>query len=134
MISVKKNILEFIGFLTLSSLVLILKKSTMIEKVENYMDKSLVLRYLQLVFTYFSPLTLIVTTAVTVWLIKYNRKRARLVHLIEKIPGPPALPFIGALLLLLLLYRFLMNKLVRLFSGNAIEINVEHDGKLTEHL
>lgn len=70
----------------------------MIEKVENYMDRSLVLRYLQLVFTYFSPLTLIVSTIVTVWLINYNRKRARLVNLIEKIPGPPALPFIGVLL------------------------------------
>lgn len=69
----------------------------MIEKVESYMDRSMLLRYLQIVFTYFSPVTLIVTTVLTLWLLNYNRKRARLVHLIEKIPGPPALPFIGEL-------------------------------------
>ena len=67
----------------------------MIEKVENYMDRSLILRYFQIVFTYFSPLTLILTSVLTIWLLNYNRKRSRLVRLIEKIPGPPALPFIG---------------------------------------
>lgn len=67
----------------------------MIEKVENYMDRSMLLRYLQTVFTYFSPVTLIITAVLTLWRLNYNRKRARLVHLIEKIPGPPALPFIG---------------------------------------
>ena len=67
----------------------------MLEKVENYVDSRAVLRVLQKVFTYFSPITLIFTTLITMWIINYNRKRARMVHLIEKIPGPPALPFIG---------------------------------------
>nr|CAD7395962.1 unnamed protein product [Timema cristinae] len=38
-------------------------------------------------------------------LMVYNKRRARLVSLINRIPGPPALPFIG----------------------NTIELNVEHD-------
>lgn len=67
----------------------------MLEKVENYVDSSFILRNLQIVFNYFSPLTLIVTTLITIWIVNYNRKRARMVNLIEKIPGPPALPFIG---------------------------------------
>lgn len=67
----------------------------MLEKVENYVDSSFILRNLQIVFSYFSPLTLIVTTLITLWIVNYNRKRARMVNLIEKIPGPPALPFIG---------------------------------------
>nr|CAD7452349.1 unnamed protein product [Timema tahoe] len=41
-------------------------------------------------------------------LMVYNKRRARLVSLINRIPGPPALPFIG----------------------NTIELNVEHDGKV----
>nr|CAD7569215.1 unnamed protein product [Timema californicum] len=41
-------------------------------------------------------------------LMVYNKRRARLVSLINRIPGPPALPFIG----------------------NTIELNVEHDGEL----
>lgn len=67
----------------------------MLEKVENFVDSRLVLRVFQKVFTYFSPITLIFTTLLTIWIINYNRKRARMVRLIEKIPGPPALPFIG---------------------------------------
>lgn len=67
----------------------------MLEKVENYVDGSVIMRVLQKVFTYFSPITLIFLTLITMWIINYNKKRARLVKLIEKIPGPPALPFIG---------------------------------------
>ena len=65
------------------------------EKVENYVENSLILRLCQKVFTYFSPLTIIFATIITIWVLNYNRKRARMVRLIEKIPGPPALPFIG---------------------------------------
>lgn len=61
------------------------------EKVE----KSFVLRLFQTVFTYFSPLTLIITALIAIWIHKYNSKRSRMVKLINKIPGPPALPFIG---------------------------------------
>ncbi|CAO1419719.1 unnamed protein product [Diamesa serratosioi] len=48
---------------------------------------------------------MVVILVLSVIVIRYNRKRARLVKLIDKIPGPIALPLIG----------------------NAIEINVEHD-------
>lgn len=47
--------------------------------------------------TYFSPITMVVILVVSVIVIRYNRKRARLVKLIDKIPGPPALPLIGEL-------------------------------------
>lgn len=47
------------------------------------------------------------TSAVLIVIIMVKRKRARRVELIEKLPGPPTLPFLG----------------------NTVEINVEHDGK-----
>lgn len=99
----------------------------MLEKVESYVDSRFILRVFQKVFTYFSPITIIFTTLLTMWIINYNRKRARMVRLIDKIPGPPALPFIGEFLEILFFSRF--QKFLILFSGNAIEINVEHDGK-----
>ncbi|CRL07638.1 CLUMA_CG020602, isoform A [Clunio marinus] len=77
----------------------------MFENVESYVQSSLVVQFFQMIFTRFSPLTVLLTTTVTIWLINYNRRRSRLVRLIEKVPGPPALPFVG----------------------NAIEINVEPD-------
>lgn len=67
----------------------------MIEKVENYADSSFLLRLSQTVFTYFSPITLVCVALLTIWIINYNKKRSRMVRLIEKIPGPPALPFVG---------------------------------------
>lgn len=70
-------------------------KSLKMEKVENYVDNSLIVRFFQKLFAYFSPVTLLVVTFITLWIVNYNRKRARMVRLIEKIPGPPALPFIG---------------------------------------
>ncbi|KAL7018883.1 hypothetical protein ACKWTF_010946 [Chironomus riparius] len=76
----------------------------MIEKVA-YIDHSLIMRYYEKIFFSISPVTLAVIIMIVSWIINYNRKRARMVRLINKIPGPPALPLIG----------------------NAIEINVEHD-------
>ena len=51
----------------------------------------------------------LVLVFVLVIICRYNRKRSRMVSLINRIPGPPSLPIIG----------------------NAIEINVEHDGMFT---
>uniref|UniRef100_A0A1A9WU68 Cytochrome P450 n=1 Tax=Glossina brevipalpis TaxID=37001 RepID=A0A1A9WU68_9MUSC len=53
----------------------------------------------------YSPVTVFLTAAFIIFLIIYNKRRARLVRLIEKIPGPSSLPFLG----------------------NAIELNVDHD-------
>ncbi|PSN42807.1 Cytochrome P450 4c3 [Blattella germanica] len=53
----------------------------------------------------FSPIVLIVLTGFLIVLYRHYRKRARLIRLIERIPGPPSLPLIG----------------------NTIEVNVEHD-------
>jgi hypothetical protein len=52
---------------------------------------------------------LVLLVSVLAILCRYQRKRARMVSLINRIPGPPSLPLIG----------------------NAIELNVEHDGMLT---
>lgn len=58
--------------------------------------------------TYFSPVTILFTLILSGILVVYNSKRSRMVKLINKIPGPPALPFIG----------------------NTVECNVEHDGEI----
>lgn len=57
--------------------------------------------------TYFSPVTLLLVAIITGYFIVFNRKRAHMVKLMRKVPGPPAMPLIG----------------------NTIECNVEHDGK-----
>lgn len=53
-----------------------------------------------------SPVTMLFITVLTCFAVMYNRRRARLVRLIGKVPGPAAMPFVG----------------------NAIECNVDHDG------
>lgn len=57
--------------------------------------------------TYFSPVTILFSIILTGIFVVYNSKRSRMVKLINKIPGPPALPFIG----------------------NTVECNVDHDGE-----
>lgn len=59
--------------------------------------------------TYFSPVTILFSLILTGIIVVYNSKRSRMVKLINKIPGPPALPFIG----------------------NTVECNVDHDGERT---
>jgi len=54
----------------------------------------------------------LVLVFVLVFMCQYHRNRARIVSLINRIPGPPSLPFIG----------------------NAIEINVENEGMSTVSL
>jgi cytochrome P450 family 4 len=53
-----------------------------------------------------SPTILALLVSILVVVYWRHRSRARMVRLIDKIPGPPSLPVIG----------------------NAIEMNVEHDG------
>jgi hypothetical protein len=99
----------------------------MFEKMESYMENSFILRQFQSVFNYFSPVTLIVTSLVTIWIINYNWKRARLVRLIEKIPGPPALPIFGESPSTD--FNVAVVIIGKSSTGNAIELNVEHSGK-----
>lgn len=56
---------------------------------------------------YVSPVTILFSLILTGMIVMYNSKRSRMVKLINKIPGPPALPFIG----------------------NTVECNVDHDGE-----
>lgn len=55
----------------------------------------------------YSPVTVFLTAALVIFVVVYNRRRSRLVKLIEKIPGPQAMPLLG----------------------NAVEMSVDHDGK-----
>lgn len=55
----------------------------------------------------YSPVTVFLTVAILIAVVIYNRRRSRLVRLIEKIPGPKPLPLLG----------------------NAVEMSVDHDGK-----
>jgi cytochrome P450 family 4 len=65
-----------------------------------------------LVLSLLNPVVLVLLVSAFVVMCRYHRKRARIVSLINRIPGPPSLPFIG----------------------NAIEINVDHDGMFTVSL
>lgn len=58
-------------------------------------EQSLILRSLEKIFLYFSPVTLAVVIMLITWFVNYNRRRARMVKLIGKIPGPPSLPLVG---------------------------------------
>lgn len=61
-------------------------------------SKNVIMKSSMKCLTYFSPITMVVILVVSVIVINYKRKRARLVKLIDKIPGPPALPLIGEFL------------------------------------
>jgi cytochrome P450 family 4 len=71
------------------------------------MQKSLILSKTAKFFAYFSPITLILFTVLLVSYAVWKRRRARLVECIDKLPGPATTPLIG----------------------NALEINVQHDGE-----
>ena len=64
--------------------------------MDKFANHSALMRNSLKCLTYFSPITMVVILVLSVIVIRYNRKRARLVKLIDKIPGPPALPLIGA--------------------------------------
>ncbi|EDS28996.1 cytochrome P450 [Culex quinquefasciatus] len=71
----------------------------------EFVKSSFVLSRAAKVFTYFSPLTVILVSAFLGAMFVYNRRRSRLVKMIEKIPGPASMPIIG----------------------NSLHINVDHD-------
>lgn len=73
---------------------LVLKKSIFMKHDGNFSES-------------FSPITIVLALVIASWYVVYNWRRAHLVKLMSKIPGPPSLPIIG----------------------NTVEVNVEHDGK-----
>lgn len=75
----------------------------------EFVKSSFVLSRAAKVFTYFSPLTVILVSAILGAMFVYNRRRSRLVKMIEKIPGPASMPIIG----------------------NSLHINVDHDGEFS---
>jgi cytochrome P450 family 4 len=68
-------------------------------------ENSVIIRNVQKYLTFLSPTTWILLLITIIPIIWYNKKRSRLNALVAKIPGPPALPFLG----------------------NAIEINFEYE-------
>lgn len=65
------------------------------EVLDRYISQSFILRTIQKVLTCFSPVTLICLLAGASWIYSYQKRHARLARLVDKIPGPRALPFIG---------------------------------------
>lgn len=61
------------------------------------MKSVILLRFLSL-FTYFSPLTTIFLVLLGVYFVTYKLRRWRLETLLDKIPGPKPMPFIGNML------------------------------------
>ncbi|EAT40232.1 AAEL008017-PA [Aedes aegypti] len=73
--------------------------------IEATVKSSFVLSKVAKMLSYFSPITIILATMIAGAIYVYNKRRARLVKLIEKIPGPASMPLIG----------------------NSLHINVDHD-------
>ncbi|XP_062538855.1 cytochrome P450 4c3-like [Armigeres subalbatus] len=73
--------------------------------LEATVKSSFVLSKVVKMLSYFSPITIILVTMIAGALYVYNKRRARLVKLIEKIPGPASMPLLG----------------------NSLHINVDHD-------
>lgn len=77
--------------------------------MSELIGKSVILTRVAKCISYFSPITVALYAIIAAVVVLYQKKRARMVKLIEKIPGPSSLPIIG----------------------NTIEINVDHDGEST---
>lgn len=76
--------------------------------MSELIGKSVILTRVVKCISYFSPITVALYAIIAAIVVFYQKKRARMVRLIDKIPGPSSLPIIG----------------------NTIEINVDHDGEL----
>ncbi|ETN65675.1 cytochrome P450 [Anopheles darlingi] len=73
--------------------------------MESLLGGSILLTKLTKLSAIFSPITLLLVTAVVCAIAVYNRTRSHLVRQIDKIPGPAGLPILG----------------------NTLHINVDHD-------
>lgn len=69
---------------------------------------SVILRFVVSLFTYFSPVTTVLLTLLVTYYIAFKWRRRRMEDLLNKLPGPLALPIIG----------------------NALEISTGYDGKI----
>jgi len=78
--------------------------------VTSLMAESILLSKVGQVISGYSPITVLLIGSLVLFLVVYNKRRSRLVKYIEKIPGPAAMPFLG----------------------NAIEMNVDHDGEFSD--
>lgn len=87
----------------------------MMEVLDNYVSQSVILRTVQKVFTYYSPVTLICLFVVGSWIYNYQKKHARMAKLVNKIPGPSSLPLIGEI------FEY---KKVRKVSKTSVFINI----------
>lgn len=71
------------------------KIKNMLERMAHF-DNNILIKLFEKIFFFFSPVTLAIIVLITSWIVNYNRKRARMIKLVEKIPGPPSLPLIGS--------------------------------------
>lgn len=78
--------------------------------ITSLMAESILLSKVGQVISGYSQITVFLLGSILIFLVVYNKRRSRLVKYIEKIPGPAAMPFLG----------------------NAIEMNVDHDGECSE--
>lgn len=60
--------------------------------------KSVLLTKLAAIFTYFSPVTTVLLTILTVYFVAFKWRRRRMEYLLDKLPGPMAIPIFGNML------------------------------------
>lgn len=63
--------------------------------MEAYFTKSIILRTTIKLITYFNPITLILLSTFGLFLLKYQKKKAKFAKHIDKFPGPVPFPLVG---------------------------------------